>query len=266
MQREKECPRNNGLIQHVLTEAVNAEVTRTLPSFYLRPNAISTLAVYTPMIVTTEAIVLRSRKQGETSKIATLYTLSAGKLNVIAKGARETKSKFGGALEMFAKSTVVFYKRDRHDALSLLSKAETLDSHSGILKSLGRIETATAIIELILNSMHDEEANEDLFFLLDSTLGAIAKSNEDLLPSVLFRFYIQFARLMGFELDAESKSGLSQQLQSILISLMNSSDIAATISERDRERLKSFFQSYFAEHLPGVNRRSMKSAKVFSSL
>ena len=136
------------------------------------------------MIVTTEAIVLRSRKQGETSKIVTLYTKSHGKLNVIAKGARETKSKFGGALEMFAKSTAVFYKRDKHDALSLLSKAETIDSHSGILKSLRRMATATAIIELILNSMHDEEANEELFFVLDTTLTKIARSNEESIPSV----------------------------------------------------------------------------------
>src|ERR1700733_7951160 len=130
------------------------------------------------MIVTTEAIVLRARKHGETSKIVTLYTLSYGKLNVIAKGARETKSKFGGALEMFARSTVVFYKRDKQDALSLLSKAETISSHSGILKSLDRIETATAIVELILNSMHDEEANEKLFAMLNSTLDTIATSNE----------------------------------------------------------------------------------------
>ena len=61
------------------------------------------------MIVKTEAIVLRGRKQGDTSKLATLYTRDFGKIDVIAKGAREQKSKFGGALEMFARSTVVLY-------------------------------------------------------------------------------------------------------------------------------------------------------------
>jgi DNA repair protein RecO len=226
------------------------------------------------MIVTTEAIVLRSRKQGETSKIATLYTLSAGKLNVIAKGARETKSKFGGALEMFARSTVVFYKRDRQDSLSLLSKAETIASHSGILKSLLRIETATAIVELILNSMHDEEANDELFLALDKTLIEIATSDENSVRSIQFRFYIEFARLMGFELDLESQSGLSEDLQTMLDSLINSilpqqdnsEHEIITISYRDHEQLSSFFQSYFAEHISGVNRHSMKSAKVFSSL
>ena len=207
-------------------------------------NSTGVPGVYTPMIVTSEAIVLRSRKQGETSKIATLYTLSAGKLNVIAKGARETKSKFGGALEMFARSTVVFYKRDKQDALSLLSKAETIASHSGILKSLLRIETATAIIELILNSMHDEEANADLFSLLDETLCMIATSNEESMPTILFRFYSQFARIMGFELDIASKSGLSENLQTLLFSLIDSGSDIATISHRDRDQLASIPDMY----------------------
>ena len=37
------------------------------------------------MIVTTEAVVLRTLKYGETSLIATLFTRAAGKIGVIAK-------------------------------------------------------------------------------------------------------------------------------------------------------------------------------------
>src|ERR1019366_3384591 len=142
------------------------------------------------MIVKTDAIILRGRKQGDTSKLATLYTRDFGKIDVIAKGAREQKSKFGGALEMFARSTVVLYKNHKPDTLSLLSNAETIEPNHGILRSLERMETATAIVELILRAMHDEEAHDELFDLLASTMQAIAQWEDRAARAVQFRFYL----------------------------------------------------------------------------
>ncbi len=218
------------------------------------------------MIVTTDAIVLRGRKQGDTSKLATLYTRDFGKIDVIAKGAREQKSKFGGALEMFAYSRVVLYKNNRPDALSLLSNAETVVPNMGILRSLERIETATSIIELMLRAMHDEEANTELFELLASTLQAIAQWEDHAARAVQFRFYLQFSRQMGFEVDLGSSQKLSNRALSLLRSIENSTMEASGISEADYKQLAFFFQSYFADHVPGVSSRSMKSASVFEQL
>ena len=41
------------------------------------------------LIVKTKAIVLRSWRMGETSKLVTLYTEDCGKVKVTAKGARK---------------------------------------------------------------------------------------------------------------------------------------------------------------------------------
>jgi DNA repair protein RecO (recombination protein O) len=218
------------------------------------------------MIVKTDAIVLRGRKQGDTSKLATLYTRDFGKIDVIAKGAREQKSKFGGALEMFAFSSVVLYKTNRPDALSLLSNAESVEPNHGILRSLERMETATNIIELILRAMHDEEANSELFELLASTLRAIAQWEDQAARAVQFRFYLQFARQMGFEVDLGSSQKLSNRSLSLLRSIEASTADAMGISEVDYKQLSFFFQTYFSDHLPGVSSRSMKSARVFDQL
>src|SRR5581483_115609 len=217
------------------------------------------------MLVTTEAIVLRARKQGETSKIVTLYTLAYGKLNAIAKGAREMKSKFGGGLEMFARSNIVLYKRDKSDALNLLSKAETLNSHSGILRSLKKIEVATAIHELLLHAMHDEEANAELYQSLSHVLDAIASSEESAAPILTAQFYLAFARIMGFEIDF-SELRYSPKLIEMLHAIESWSGGTIRLDARQEEQLRAFFMSYFAEHLPGVSRRSLRSAGVFSSL
>lgn len=221
------------------------------------------------MIVTTEAIVLRARKQGETSKIVTLYTREFGKLNVIAKGAREMKSKFGGALEMFAHSTVVIYKREKQDALNLLSKAETVDSNAGIVRSLKKMEAAMAVVELMLHAMHDEEANTALFDLLAGTFRNIARSEEITAQLLQLRFYLRFAKEMGFEIDFRDSREMSPRLLELIRSLERPALEELTISllsDREYYQLHSFFQAYFAEHLPGVSLRSMKSAKVFGQL
>jgi DNA repair protein RecO (recombination protein O) len=213
------------------------------------------------VIVTSEAIVLRARKHGETSKIVTLYTLAYGKVNVIAKGAREMKSKFGGALESFAHMSAIFYKKEKPEAgLYLLSKAELIGSNAAILKSLAKIEAATGIIELVLRSMHDEEANPAIFELLRSALAAIDTSSDAAATPLEFWFAIQLLELMGVGIASEHPT---------LVALTKASPEEATaiqISERDESRLRGFLQAYYVEHLPGITGRSMKSGRVFSSL
>ena len=222
------------------------------------------------MIVTTEAIVLRARKQGETSKIVTLYTRQFGKVQTIAKGARESKSKFGGALEMFARSSVVFYKREKHDALHLLSKAETIDSHARILRSLKKMETAMSLVELMFHAMHDEEANSDLFDLLAGTLRAIAESDEASAPLLQLRFYLRFVKEMGFELDlSETDRTSSREASPRLLELLRrveKTEETPALTEQEYRQLRSFFQAYFAEHVPGVSLHTMRSATVFGQL
>ena len=155
------------------------------------------------MVVTTRAVVLQSRKQGETSKIVTLYTEQFGKLNVIAKGARELRSKFGGALEAFTLSDVVFYYKKDNGGLFLLSKAETVQSNSGILNSLEKIEVASQIAEILIRTMHDEEENTALFGLLVDVFRMLASSQNEAARPLLIYFYIRFANLSGYPLNLD---------------------------------------------------------------
>lgn len=251
------------------------------------------------MIVTTDAIVLAARRHGDTSKIVWLYTQDYGKVSVIAKGARELKSKFGGALEMFARTSATFYKKERPgESLYLLSKAELLDSHRGILGSLAAMEAATEIVELLIRTMHDEEKNDAIYDLLVASLSGIAST-----PAAAATYYIHFAihlaRISGFEIHAElpdrlSENGtfhfhygsgeltqyskhdehvagtfaLSTSAAMTLARLAVSSDANASLrmTEAVADELRTLFRSYFAHHFPGFSSRSLKSANIFASL
>lgn len=157
------------------------------------------------MVVTTDAIVLRSRKHGETSKIVTLYSKEFGKVDVIAKGARDIKSKFGGALEAFAESRIVFYKKEKAEAsLYLLSKAEPIRSNAKLLESLDVIEAATAIAELLNRSMHDEEQNLSLYELTSRVFTAMSQGPEASAGPLLIFYYVSFAKLLGFAIQTDT--------------------------------------------------------------
>jgi recombinational DNA repair protein (RecF pathway) len=77
------------------------------------------------------------------------------------------------------------------------------------MKSLDRIEAGTEIVELIIRSMHDEEANPQVFELLRETFSALAgATREEAVAPIQFRFYLQFCRISGFEIKLREEDPL----------------------------------------------------------
>ncbi len=147
------------------------------------------------MIVKTEAIVLRTLKYRDTSKIVILFTEDYGKLQCIAKGARSWKNKYGASLEPLAHTQVVFYKKEQRE-LHLISQATLLSSFKNIHTSLEHFIHAYGIIELLYRTTHSEEKNEILYKLLLNTLQMMDKVED---PKLLFSsFQLKYASLMGF--------------------------------------------------------------------
>ena len=87
------------------------------------------------MIVSTESVVLNSRKFGDTSKIVTFYTKEGGLIKAVAKGSRASKNKFGSSLEPLSHSFISYYEKPEKD-LFLLSKAETINPFRKITDSI----------------------------------------------------------------------------------------------------------------------------------
>lgn len=151
------------------------------------------------MIVSTEAIVLKSMKYRDTSKIVTLYTRNFGRLSVIAKGARARNNKFGSSLEPAMHVTAVLYKKEQRD-LHLLSKCETGTRFRYIRGDLERLSIAMAVVELVHRVAHQEERNEGLFELLLSTLETIENATKN--PrNALYFFETKLCEILGFKPD-----------------------------------------------------------------
>lgn len=144
----------------------------------------------------TEAIVLKSIKQGETSKILTLFTRTFGKMTVIAKGARSAKSKFGGSLEQLNYIAIVFYKKENRD-IQLLSQADIILAFPDIKRNLEKMALAAAIGELVYRLEHGEEPNPRLFRLCLDALKAIDQSDDNCM-NLLRAFQVRLMAIHGF--------------------------------------------------------------------
>ena len=250
------------------------------------------------MLVATDSIVLRSRKQGDTSKIVTLYTRDFGLIDIIAKGARQQKSKFGAALEPFTFSKIVFYKKE-HTSLYLLSTAEVISAQRNLTNDLEHIEAVTQIAELLIRSQHHEEQHLELFDLVLQTIELLNSTDQpEAVASVVIAFYLRYADLAGFAialtgesdegnifLDAESGELFSsnsissaasqrfiamspQMLGSIKFLKTHSMSEAANLrmNESSKRGLESLFRAYFGFHIEGMQQNRTKAGRVFASM
>jgi DNA repair protein RecO (recombination protein O) len=150
-------------------------------------------------LVRTEAIVLRTIKYRETSKIVTFYTREFGKVKAIAKGARQAKSKFGASLEPMSHVALVMYKKDRRD-LQLVSQCDILTTFRNLYDDIGKMAVGMLIIELVDKVSHDEDKHVDLFHLLHESLAMLNAATRNP-KNLLYGFEIRLSTLLGFHLS-----------------------------------------------------------------
>lgn len=118
--------------------------------------------------VSSEAIVLGVMDYGEADRIATLFTREHGKVRALARNARTSRRRFGGALEPFAHLKARLALRD--DRLSTLHDADILTLHPAIRRDLATMALAGYACELCDRFLPDLHANPRLFRLLAACL------------------------------------------------------------------------------------------------
>jgi DNA repair protein RecO (recombination protein O) len=92
--------------------------------------------------ISSDALVLRSHKMGETSKIVVLLTRERGKVRAVARGARGPRSRYQSALEPLSEVRVGLYGRQGAD-LYRLGECELLGSAFPV--SAQSLESALAL-------------------------------------------------------------------------------------------------------------------------
>lgn len=163
------------------------------------------------VLVKTDAIVLRSQRMGETSKLVSLFTEHHGKLKVTAKGARRPKSKFAGALEVTWQVHIACPVRDDRD-LHTLSDAETLRPRPALLTDLTRLSYGAAACEMVDRLSLDHEPNRRLYLCLLGVLAGIEEVAPAQLEALFWYYQLRVAEALGYRPELNHCSNCGAQL------------------------------------------------------
>ncbi|MCP4600541.1 MAG: DNA repair protein RecO [Proteobacteria bacterium] len=119
---------------------------------------------------TSRAFLLRSVDYGESDRIVTLFLREIGKISALARGARKSWRRFGGALELFSLSEVTVVPGQGRSRLWRLEEASLISSHAGLARDLNRIGAASFILELVRETIPEHEPQLNIFSLVEEVL------------------------------------------------------------------------------------------------
>lgn len=146
-----------------------------------------------------EAIVLRTYPLREADLLVTFFTRLEGKVHGVARSAKKSKRRFGGALEPLTYVRAFYDVRERQE-LARLDSCEVLESPLASEVSYARAVALGHVAELLDELLPDHEANDAIFRLTLSVLHVL-NGSEIWMPVTYFDLWL--TRLVGFlpELD-----------------------------------------------------------------
>jgi DNA repair protein RecO (recombination protein O) len=141
-----------------------------------------------------EAIVLRTYPFRESDLLVTLFTRLEGKVRGVARAAKKSRRRFGGALEPLTYVKVSYEDRERQE-LVRLDGCEVLDSPLASAVSYPRAVALGHVAELLDELLPDRETSDAVFRLSVTVIKRLR--GQDLWAPITY-FELWMARLMGY--------------------------------------------------------------------
>jgi DNA repair protein RecO (recombination protein O) len=141
-----------------------------------------------------EAIVLRSYPVREADLLVTFFTRLEGKVHGMARAAKKSKRRFGGALEPLTYVRAYYADREQQELLRL-DACEVLESPLASQVTYPRAVALGHMAELLDALLPDRESNDPVFRLTLSVLAGL-RGGDVWLPITYFELWM--TRLMGY--------------------------------------------------------------------
>ena len=141
-----------------------------------------------------EAIVLRTYPLREADLLVTLFTRLEGKVRGVARSAKKSKRRFGGALEPLTQVRASYNEREGQD-LVRLDSLEVLESPLSSEVNYPRAVALAHVAELLDELLPDREPSDAVFRLALAVLTEL-RGHDIWLPLTYFELWM--TRLMGY--------------------------------------------------------------------
>ena len=209
-------------------------------------------------LYTTDALILRSYTLGESDRIVVFLTRDRGKKRGVAKNARQSRRRFGGALETLTCGRVAYMERERRDLVRL-------DYVEPIRSPLSAVDGAALgyvgyFAELLDEWSPEADPNEPLFRLGASMVEAMAVG----VPIERLARYFEYwlLRLQGVY---ETDERFSREARAFLDAARTCSPFALgglTTTSRALSEIETAHRTLISMHLE----KDLKSARVLREL
>jgi DNA repair protein RecO len=211
-------------------------------------------------LFTTDALILRTYQLGESDCIVVFLTRDRGKKRGIAKNARQSRRRFGGALEPMTCGRVTYRERERRELVFV----EDIAPVRSPLRSAATEDDALGHVgyfaELIDEWSPDNDPNETLYRLGASVVDALTAGVAIGPLARYFEYWL--LRLQGvYETDPRASDGARAFLEAVrTCSPLGLPDVA--VSADVLRELEAAHRSKIAMHLE----KDLKSARVLRDM
>jgi DNA repair protein RecO (recombination protein O) len=140
----------------------------------------------------TTGVVLKHSPLGEADRLLTVYTTNMGKLKLVGKGVRRTKSKLGGHLDLLSHCQLEVSKgRD----LDNINSASSINSFQLLRENLTKTAAAFYCLDLVDSLTPENEPDYNIFLALVSTLEKMLNTEN---PLIIWHFSFKILYLTGY--------------------------------------------------------------------
>ena len=140
-----------------------------------------------------EALILRTYPFHEADLLVTFFTRSEGKVRGVAKAAKKSKRRFGGALEPLT-HVIAHWEDKEKQELARLDSCDILASPLTTQVTYPRVVALSYVAEVIDQLLPDREAHDDVFRL---ALAVVKEIKPDSIWMPLTYFDLWIVRLIG---------------------------------------------------------------------
>lgn len=140
-----------------------------------------------------EALILRTYPFHEADLLVTFFTRSEGKVRGVAKAAKRSRKRFGGALEPLT-HVIAHWEEKAKQELARLDSCDIISSPLTAQVSYPRLVALSYIAEVIDQLLPDREPSDEIFRL---TLAVVRQLKPDSIWMPLTYFDLWIVRLIG---------------------------------------------------------------------
>ncbi len=146
------------------------------------------------MLYKSESIILKTIPYSESSLVVIAFSKDYGRLALMAKGVKKSKTSQKGHLQSFMHNTLSYSKKS---GMGILTSAFNINHFPELVTDIDKLSLAYEALTITHSVIQENQANESLFELLLQTLLNFNNAPSQKAPAHLNNFKKNFMALEG---------------------------------------------------------------------